>query len=282
MSPSDLAFIGGAPRSGTTLLQAILSDADDTAPLLGEMRYLQHLLRAYAEVQVTWADDSRYFFGSLEEARRTFAEMTLKHFADVGMRYGTRRLVIKAPELTRYLGVVSELYPASLRLVMLRDPRDIVALQYEATEREAALGYAPSMLAGPVQVKGPLTGRRATVIRELARGVSASYAHLPRADWHLATYENLVRYPERALKQLAACTAWPIRFDPSAGWQPGAFSYLSESTTFQRAWHSPLWGKPISTERVGVHQTILRPNEVAMVGKECHEVITLWEAEAWS
>lgn len=281
LAADDLAFICGAPRSGTTLLQAVLSSAQGAVPLLGEMRYLQHLLHAYVEMQLWWADDSRYFFASPDAARREFADLIRAHLTNVSSLYGAQRIAIKSPQLTEYVTVLTELFPTCHRFAMLRDPRDVVASQLLATERELACGHIPSMLPNKITPSENTALSRSGLVRLLAEGVAASYRSLPSEGWELVRYENLVRYPERSLAAIAEITNWPIPKDPGSAWHNSVFDYLTQSTTIQGAWRSSLWGQPITSERVGAYTSILDDRDQLIVSTTCKAMLSIWEDGLW-
>jgi Sulfotransferase family len=282
----QIAFIGGAPKAGGTILQAVLSDADGAVPLLGEMQHLKHLLSAYEEVESSWEDDSKYFFTDASAARSEFQHLIGGHIADVAHLYRSERLAIKAPELTQFATTIDELFPASIRLAMIRDPKDVVALQWRATLRELEMGHQPSMLpAGSSPDSWVQPGGKkptADAVRKLARGVAATYELFPRSGWALVIYENLVKDPGRALDQLRKLSGWSIRFDPRATWRNVAFDYLTGSQTFQAAWHSELWGQPLTAERIGFHLQLLDAGALGIIVEECADITSLWTSMLWT
>jgi hypothetical protein len=66
----SIHLISGAPRSGTTLLQAILSHSVGSNQLIGEARFIRRFLEFYREVNRIWDDDAKYYFVSREFCER--------------------------------------------------------------------------------------------------------------------------------------------------------------------------------------------------------------------
>ena len=268
-------LVSGAPRSGTTLLQAILSSASRANPLLGEAGFLCHLLEFYREVDGIWEDDARYYFRSRDQvaviARRAFSEVLRGVAAD----HDCQNVVIKSPRYSRYAKELRVIMPRARCYIMMRDPKDVIALQWEASVRELSQGYRPTMLqdAGETDVRIPLLSEG--IVASLARQFLKAYPIDSLTTWVAVRYENLVRNPAPALEALAQVSGLEITFDPEAAWPDGPFNYLRHSTTKELAWSSALWGAPISESRVGAYQEILPGQYSELIDEICKDYLTI-------
>ena len=71
-------FIGGCPRSGTTLLQNIICSNTKVNPLIGEIGYLYYLVNAYSTGKIDFESQTKYYFSYLAELRNFSAELVNK------------------------------------------------------------------------------------------------------------------------------------------------------------------------------------------------------------
>ncbi|MEQ9328902.1 MAG: hypothetical protein RJQ21_16600, partial [Rhodospirillales bacterium] len=62
-------FIGGAPRSGTSLAHAAICSDPALHPMLPEARYLRHLIRAHRYGKAAFDTETRDYFAHPEGLR---------------------------------------------------------------------------------------------------------------------------------------------------------------------------------------------------------------------
>ena len=142
-----LIFVGGAQRTGTTMLQSLLCQAPDTNPMIMEARYLFCLVRAYASAKRVWNIKTKDYFDNPENLPRFHSEFIVKFLKNTASRYDdVPHLVLKEPHLTLYFADLFELLPAARFVVMLRDPRDAIASMIEVGKKldtEEKKNYLP-------------------------------------------------------------------------------------------------------------------------------------------
>jgi hypothetical protein len=115
-----LAFLGGHPRSGTTLLEQILDAHPAVAALDEPTAFLEVLEPAFHKTR----DHSS---ARLNFLRRIYIEALLK---ESGTKDEGKLLVDKNPSPTARLPVWLRVFPELRVLVALRDPRDVVLSCY--------------------------------------------------------------------------------------------------------------------------------------------------------
>lgn len=273
----SLNIVAGAPRSGTTLLQAILSGSSRTNPLIGETRFLRHFLEFYREVVRIWDDDARYCFKDRASAAEIARDGIAAVVASVAAKYHAEHVVLKSPELGRYAPELRAVLGSAVRCyLILRDPRDIVALQWLASIREAALGFEPSMISEPASA----IGMRPTdeQVQALARRLLDYHPADAASEWICVGYEALVSQPRETLAALRAASGLSITFDPQGTWANVEFDYLRSSRTLERAWSSGLWGQPVTASRVGVYHEVLSADQATIVEEICTKYMIAWQA----
>jgi len=256
-------FVVGCPRSGTTLLQLMLSSHPRIA-IPPETRFL---LRAYAR---------RLEFGDLEQPanRRVLGEFICARrghrFRDLGLkrrrtveeivagpptlgsafgivyqayaaRFGKPRWGDKRPAYNRYLDILLRLFPDAQLVHLVRDPRDCVA----------SLKRVPWWRRGPYQAvvawAGAIDNVRATAERH------------PDAVVELQ-YERLVADPETELRRL--CTALGEDFNPAMA-TPESVASLHVPERALKEWHANTRRRP-STASVGRWREELEPWEAGL------------------
>ena len=157
-SPSDVApvFLVGFPRSGTTLLDQILSGHPGVA-VLEEKDTLQDFLQGYALSDGGMQALMDATPAELSEQRQRYWQRVDGYFPE---RPRERLFVDKLPLNTLFLPMLVHLFPAARFIFALRDPRDVVlscfmqtftlneAMRHFLTLEETADLYAAAMGVG--------------------------------------------------------------------------------------------------------------------------------------
>jgi tetratricopeptide (TPR) repeat protein len=115
-----LAFLGGHPRSGTTLLERVLGTHPGVAALDEPPAFAQVVEPAFRRtVEHTHA--------KLNALRRAYIRALL---GEAGAPPGLNLLLDKNPSLTAQLPLILRVFPESRLLIAMRDPRDVVLSCY--------------------------------------------------------------------------------------------------------------------------------------------------------
>jgi tetratricopeptide (TPR) repeat protein len=116
----QLVFLGGHPRSGTTLLEQVLGAHPGVAAL--------DELRAFAElIEPSFRKTVEHSSARLNVLRRTYMRSLLE---EVGATTTDKLLLDKNPSLTVQLPVWLRVFPELRVVIALRDPRDVVLSCY--------------------------------------------------------------------------------------------------------------------------------------------------------
>mgnify|MGYP006278674753 CR=1 FL=1 len=194
MTIESWVFILGAPRSGTTWTQLLLSQHPEvtTCPE-------SHLLDGYLAPlhdRVRWERDrdmtgltSVLAPGEVDDLLHGFAESVLESITSRSSA-GTRVFVEKTPQNALYPDLLAEHFPDANFLHVIRDPRDVVA-SLLAASRTWASEWAPS---GPVGAAN-LWVRHVRGVRRL-RHDARSYREIRFEDLKTDTEAELAKLHE--------------------------------------------------------------------------------------
>jgi hypothetical protein len=135
--PEKIVFVGGAPRSGTTVTHALICTSARVSVYSREISFLRGITQAYRNGRLAWDDHTSDFFETPEAFRahmRRTADLTLGH---VWRHLGRPPiLALKDPHLTPFFPDIRHLYPDIAAFVtVMRHPYDVVRSRLEVQER---------------------------------------------------------------------------------------------------------------------------------------------------
>lgn len=196
---SRLVFVGGSPRSGTTLLQSMLDSHPDICggpefDLVPEIAGLRNRLRA----SVSSGRISVYGSGEdIDRETGSFIERLLLPYAD---SRGCRILSEKTPWNVLAFKELLEIFPEARFIFCVRDPRAVAASMLRVSKRAREQGFlSPSS-----------TRNLAAAIKTIKRTNEAGFEAARTSDRVLtATYERLVADPEGETRRICAFLGLP-------------------------------------------------------------------------
>lgn len=136
--PNKVIFVGGAPRSGTSLTHALLCTAQAVNRYHPEISYVRPVLESYAVGMEKWQAHTSGFFREPEHFKlhiRKLITIQLTYIARV-LTY-PRVLCVKDPLLTPYFPMMREVlgWPSQY-VTVLRHPHNVIRSLQEVVERE--------------------------------------------------------------------------------------------------------------------------------------------------
>jgi hypothetical protein len=225
-----LIIIGGAPRSGTTLAQNMLSAHPG---VLGgpEVLHLHDILevrkRILSSLSRGWLD----FYCDKETIDACFRGIILELLAPVQGMQGRRYLSEKTPENVLAFEDLAELLPEARFVHVVRDPRGVVNSLLKVGRRARQKGLTPAPQAA--SLRGAIVHTRKCV----EAGFAAA-AKMPQRI-HTLVYERLVSAPEQESRVLCAFLGleWSDQMmRPSAHRLPGEWALTVGS---DEVWYTP-------------------------------------------
>lgn len=226
-SGQTILFVGGAPRSGTTVLHQLLCTSGDTNVYHPEISFVFPLVQSYEMGINTWELHTKAFFENPEQFRQHLGKYVEDSMQHVSHTLGHPKvLTVKSPNLTPYFPSVQSLLGKRARFVTtIRHPYTVIRSLHKVHNN---LGK-------------PFSVRKATVG---AHQFMATYKHLD--DPKLAGKEFVLKYEDllnpKALQDLRAFTGMDD-IDPSklGTGEPAKFTVPEKNNP----WYSPKYDAKI-------------------------------------
>jgi hypothetical protein len=183
-----LIFVGGSPRSGTTLVQNMLDSHSD---ILGgpEFLHLQDIVdlrkKLRRSISVGWID----LYCSLDELDKHLRALVQNLFFPLADKHGCKYMSEKSPENILVFSELAELFPEAHFIHVIRDPRAIVSSMRDVYGR-----------AKQKKIDIPtFTANISSSIAYTLRCFDAGFAAVKKAPDKILTvvYESLVKDPEK-------------------------------------------------------------------------------------
>jgi hypothetical protein len=135
--PDKIVFVGGAPRSGTSVTHALICTAERVSDYHPEASFLRGLMPAYRNGKGAWEGHTKAFFadqGAFRDHMRETLDLSMRRLFDALQRPGI--LCLKDPHLTPFFPDLAELYGAEAKFVTVcGHPLAVVRSRQEVHER---------------------------------------------------------------------------------------------------------------------------------------------------
>lgn len=272
-----ILLVCGAPRSGTTLLQAVLCSGSETNPLIGEAIDLAHLVSAYAHSRdLRRLGETADYFDDLDDLRQFYRQPIAALLNRVWQRHDRPAcLVLKSPALTLHLPDLLDLIPQAQAVVSVRDPRDGAASLWAIGQQFKADQSWPVASAGKrtTAIEYQLAQQP---IERLGRYFCDHYATVLACRdaqvWdrlRFVRYEALVDRPEAAIAQLQAFTGLHLNCNPAQPWQRSTIDFQQLPDRYRAWWSGQGYGDRISSASIGRYRQQLKPSEIQAIEQAC-------------
>lgn len=208
-------FVGGAPRSGTTLVQNIL---DCHPEIVGapEFHHLDRIVELRNRLRRDIDLGAIDAFASTPEVDRLTVQLIEDLLLPLADRHGAPYLSEKTPSNALVFGELLELFPAARCIFVVRDPRAVIASMLEVGARAAARGH-------PTQ---PWTRSLPAAVAYVQRYFSAAQAAEAEAPERVLVlrYEALVTDPAAETRAICDFLGLPwtdAMLSPASSAHPG-------------------------------------------------------------
>jgi len=261
--PSDknrIILIGGAPRSGTTLLQNIACSAKNTSPVLPEAAPVRFILNEYLHILNHTRKYPDSYFKDEDDLLEWHAGILETLFDKIRGRYNCKHVVLKEPALTPNLPLLHRMLPNAYTIVIVRDPRAVISSMLEWGSRASRDG-----------IKHFYQNRN---MSELAKHYKSFYAPFLKDNPNLENrmiivrYEDLVKYPETMTGKLN----YKLGMDMHADYLPyirGKKNVGYDNDGTEKYAVTELYGSAITDRNVNRWKDILEESEVVEIEEYC-------------
>jgi protein-tyrosine sulfotransferase len=206
--PSPPIFVGGAGRSGTTLLRVML-DSHSRISCGPELKVLPSVASLWVDLRTRWASTLADSHVRDADVDRAFGRLITSLLEPQRQATGKVRVAEKSPNNVFVFGHLHRMFPDAAFVHMVRDGRDVVAsllsMDWTTTDGTPIAYTRDARLAA----------------RYWASAVNAARAFAQSATdpvhFHEMRYEDLVTDPEDTLRALFAFLGEP--------WEPAVLAY---------------------------------------------------------
>lgn len=131
--PEKLVFVGGAPRSGTTVTHALICTSEKVCEYHPEISFLRAGPMAFRNGRMAWKQHTHAFFENSEDFRRLMRDVCTRMIGPVWKATGSSPiLAMKDPLLTPYFRDLHEIFEREAWfVVVIRHPFDVVRSREE-------------------------------------------------------------------------------------------------------------------------------------------------------
>lgn len=192
--PSPI-FIGGVPRSGTTLLRIML----DSHPNI----YCGPELRATASIMQLWQDTcatrgqdmEQYYHYSPKDLKNSFKKLYLSFLENALHKSGKRRIAEKTPSNLLHFRALHEMFPKSPLIHIIRDSRDVICSLLE-------MDWTDSKTGKPLPYTQDVEIAALTWVQMVIQGRNMVMDDDLKDVYYEIRYEDIITKPESVLKKL--------------------------------------------------------------------------------
>jgi hypothetical protein len=256
--PFEPYFVTGAPRTGTTILHALICTDESVNDYIAEISYFTALVRAFTVGWTTFdAHTYAYFSGDRQEFGRYHSQLLRAVLHDTWQHVGRpAKLALKDPALSRHTVALAQLLPGSKYLLSIRDPRDAIASRVTVmrkSEPQAVISEAD--------------------ILRFCKEFSGAYTPLIDAPEIfngralVVPYEGLSRSGDlTAVEAFMGITCRPDRV-----WQSDLTDINGPANNNE--WRTAQYGRPLNPDSIGSYASVLTPQQVQIVLERCGPVM---------
>jgi len=264
-------------RSGTTVIHRALCAARNSNPYISESWFLSDLFNLYTWNMTRFDVRHKDQFGDPSKLTEVIY-LNLQYYLDmISAKYeNPELLILKHPELTPHFLEMKKLLPQAKFLVIVRDPRDVIASIMDVNIKHQA-----------DNIKSPHSHFK--TMREYC-GFYAGYYQLVLGqrqafgkDLMFVRYEDIVTEPAKSFERIGKFSGAIYegdemkRFDPAQSESLNLEREVRLKDKFSGAFWSDLYTKDLSPTSIGKHKKSLSATETQEIEKILGQIGRMFE-----
>lgn len=243
--PFQVVFVGGAARSGTTMINSLLCSSQKTNAQIKECSYIQELMAVYfRRKNIFHAHDEHYFNDEkelFEFHKSMIKDLLLKTWERVGK---PEILVLKSPGMVLFFQDLYNFFPDAKFVITYRNPFDVVLSRMEVMKK-----------AGLQKITSEHIKNISKEFKEIYEIVIYYLNAVDRSRFLLIDYDRFVS-EKPALDFINEFIGVDdIRYEKL--WSKQKDSFVEKTETESNPWRAELAGKSVSDEHVGRGEKML-------------------------
>jgi hypothetical protein len=252
-------FIGGAMRTGTTLLNNILCHIPNSNKQIPECKIMTLILASYENARHKFDEFHSSYFRDEEDFASFYKNQISTVLNNIREIYNCENVILKNPELTIFMPLISKLLGSEVMFfIMIRNPLDTIA-----SMKKIALKAID---------KDPEKASNQATIKEYYNSYISYYKSIfnlqnqNKSNFIFIKYEDLCNEPEKIIELLQNNYSLDLSsYNQNKDWDnvDESFDMLknkkSEMTDFFK---TDLYGKPISKSSIGNYKEVLNDDEI--------------------
>ncbi|MCK2055485.1 sulfotransferase [Methylobacterium sp. 37f] len=249
---TDLVFVGGAPRSGTTILHAVICTSPNTNDYIAECSYITGMLLPYFRGLESWDIHTKHYFENHDKFL-SFHSGIMSNIISMIHNQLDRpaRLTLKDPIMTRFFHHVAQMLPQARFVVIYRDPRDAILSRLNVSRRLQS-GSEPS--------KAEIES--ACLEYNISYSGIIAHPHILNHRMIVLNYNDFV-----SGKELSKLESFGIfGMEPAKVWSSGR-TQISEYRA--DPWSTDLYGVALSPRSINRHQCELDSQVADFIMEQC-------------
>lgn len=254
---TELVIVCGPPRSGTTWLARELCNSPIAFPFLPECSLITHQIEQYRFMKTYESKRFQAYFGTQENLLNFYRETVtrlINQVANLNQKTGAKTLVLKDPLLCLCLEDIKEVMPPHKLVVLIRDPRDVIASMKQVSARK----------------KQKWNVRKEA--HELLRYSNQIGSHHQRAD-----KDNIfLRYEDIVVGQTSFLHDFLRQGSENMIFSQANVTTVSDKIDSSDPFFSKLYLQPTTSEKIGSYTKILSVIEIGYIEDVFSGVMQQW------
>ncbi len=257
-----LAFICGAPRSGSTLIYNSICSSNIFNKGLTENHFIPNILKLLKKQLFRNQKENFMHFKDNEETIKFFTNIINIYLESLYDRYQTNNLCLKSVLFSNESALISKVFPSAYLIFIIRDPKDIISSMLNVSKKQIKMNIQPNYPRDMNALCSFINDHYEFVLNFENLEINPKIL--------LIKYEDLVLNTIQTLNLIMSYLGLKYIFDNDENlWSRSP----NLSTPEKNPYHSDLWNKKPSSNKIGSYKNDLTKNEIDFINQTCKKLI---------